>query len=129
MGLSEKQQNVCIGASAASAVPLLLLVPLALGLGLAGQSPEARAIADGFNQQIEQINVGIQKSLGIFNPELAATFRSQIAPHLGNIAVAAGFIATIALLAGLATTQCIPGETNLSSGDDAATDKTPEANA
>lgn len=129
VGLSEKQQNVCIGASAASAVPLLLLVPLALGLGLAGQSPEARAIADGFNQQIEQINVGIQKSLGIFNPELAATFRNQIAPHLGNIAVAAGFIATIALLAGLATTQCIPGETNLSSGDDAATDKTPEANA
>ncbi|MDK6564993.1 Rib/alpha-like domain-containing protein [Corynebacterium pyruviciproducens] len=109
VGLSEQQESVCIGASAASAVPLLLLIPLALGIGLAGQSPEARAVADGFNKQIEQINVGIQKSLGIFNPELAATFRNDIAPHLGNLALGAGFIGAIALLAGLATTQCIPG--------------------
>ncbi len=120
VGMDDKHLGVCVGASAASAVPLLLLLPVALGLG--GNVPEVRGIADGFGKQVEDINTGIQKTLGIYNPELAVAFKNNVAPHLQNAVLGAGFLAAIGLLAGVAATQCAPGgdqlSSNLSSGKD-----------
>ncbi|WOT02358.1 Rib/alpha-like domain-containing protein [Corynebacterium pyruviciproducens] len=106
-GLTQNQANKCVGASAASAIPLLLLTPIALGLAMDNQ--QVRDLTAGFGQQLEDINTGIQKTLGIYNPELAQQFKVQVAPHLRNLALAAGFVASIALLAGVAADQCVPG--------------------
>ena len=106
-GLTEDQANKCVGASAASAIPLLLLTPIALGLAMDNQ--QVKDLTAGFGKQLEDINTGIQKTLGIYNPELAAQFKVQVAPHLQNLALAAGFVASIALLAGVAADQCVPG--------------------
>ncbi|MCI6207267.1 MAG: hypothetical protein SPK00_05205 [Corynebacterium glucuronolyticum] len=106
-GLTEDQANKCVGASAASAIPLLLLTPIALGLAMDNQ--QVKDLTAGFGKQLEDINTGIQKTLGIYNPQLAQQFKVQVAPHLQNLALAAGFIASIALLAGVAATQCVPG--------------------
>lgn len=118
--MDDKHLGVCVGASAASAVPLLLLLPVALGL--VGNVPEVRGIAEGFGKQVEDINTGIQKTLGIYNPELAVAFKNNVAPHLQNAVLGAGFLAAIGLLAGVAATQCAPGgdqlSSNLSSGKD-----------
>ena len=120
VGMDDKHLGVCVGASAASAVPLLLLLPVALGL--VGNVPEVRGIAEGFGKQVEDINTGIQKTLGIYNPELAVAFKNNVAPHLQNAVLGAGFLAAIGLLAGVAGTQCAPGgdqlSSNLSSGKD-----------
>ena len=120
VGMDDKHLGVCVGASAASAVPLLLLLPVALGL--VGNIPEVRGIAEGFGKQVEEINTGIQKTLGIYNPELAVAFKNNVAPHLQNALLGAGFLAAIGLLAGVAGTQCAPGgdqlSSNLSSGKD-----------
>ncbi|MHA6528426.1 hypothetical protein ACX3T8_12405, partial [Corynebacterium pyruviciproducens] len=105
-GLTEEQAQVCVGASAASAVPLLLLIPIALGLAMDNQ--QVKDITAGFGKTLEDINTGIQKTLGIYNPQLAVQFRAQVAPHLQNLALAAGFIAAIGLLAGVAAPQCTP---------------------
>ncbi|MGS2664276.1 Rib/alpha-like domain-containing protein [Corynebacterium glucuronolyticum] len=106
-GLTEEQAQVCVGASAASAVPLLLLTPIALGLAMDNQ--QVKDLTAGFGKQLEDINTGIQKTLGIYNPELAQQFKVQVAPHLQNLVLAAGFVASIALLAGVAATKCVPG--------------------
>ncbi|QRO83872.1 hypothetical protein I6J20_11555 [Corynebacterium glucuronolyticum] len=106
-GLTQDQANKCVGASAASAIPLLLLTPIALGLAMDNQ--QVKDLTAGFGKQLEDINTGIQKTLGIYNPELAQQFKVQVAPHLQNLALAAGFVASIALLAGVAATQCVPG--------------------
>ena len=106
-GLTEDQANKCVGASAASAIPLLLLTPIALGLAMDNQ--QVKDLTAGFGKQLEDINTGIQKTLGIYNPELAQQFKVQVAPHLQNLALAAGFVASIALLAGVAADQCVPG--------------------
>ena len=106
-GLTEEQARVCVGASAASAVPLLLLTPIALGLAMDNQ--QVKDLTAGFGKQLEDINTGIQKTLGIYNPELAQQFKVQVAPHLQNLVLAAGFVASIALLAGVAATKCVPG--------------------
>ena len=106
-GLTEEQARVCVGASAASAVPLLLLTPIALGLAMDNQ--QVKDLTAGFGKQLEDINTGIQKTLGIYNPELAQQFKVQVAPHLQNLVLAAGFVASIALLAGVAADQCVPG--------------------
>ena len=106
-GLTEDQANRCVGASAASAIPLLLLTPIALGLAMDNQ--QVKDLTAGFGKQIEDINTGIQRTLGIYNPELAQQFKVQVAPHLQNLALAAGFIASIGLLAGVAADQCVPG--------------------
>ena len=106
-GLTQDEANKCDGASAASAIPLLLLTPIALGLAMDNQ--QVKDLTAGFGQQLEDINTGIQKTLGIYNPELAQQFKVQVAPHLQNLALAAGFIASIALLAGVAADQCVPG--------------------
>ena len=105
-GLTEEQAQVCVGASAASAVPLLLLTPIALGLAMDNQ--QVKDLTAGFGKTLEDINTGIQKTLGIYNPQLAVQFKAQVAPHLQNLALAAGFIAAIGLLAGVAATQCTP---------------------
>lgn len=73
IGMSDDHLGICIGASAASAIPLLLLFPVALGL--AGNNPQVKQIADGFAKQVEDINTGIQKTLGVYNPELALAFK------------------------------------------------------
>lgn len=96
-----------MGASAVSAIPLLLLIPFALGL--AADHPQAREIADGIGKRLEDINTGIQKTLGIYNEDLASQFKMNVAPHLQNIVLGGGFIAIVALLAGVAGTQCTPG--------------------
>ena len=106
-GLTQDEANKCVGASAASAIPLLLLTPIALGLAMDNQ--QVKDLTAGFGKQLEDINTGIQKTLGIYNPELAAQFKVQVAPHLQNLALAAGFVASIALLAGVAADQCVPG--------------------
>jgi len=105
-GLTEDQAQVCVGASAASAIPLLLLTPIALGLAM--DNPQVKELTAGFGKTLEDINTGIQKTLGIYNPALAHQFKVQVAPHLQNLALAAGFIASIGLLAGVAATQCTP---------------------
>ena len=110
--------GLCVGASAASAIPLLLLTPIALGLAMDNQ--QVKDLTAGFGKQLEDINTGIQKTLGIYNPALAEQFKVQVAPHLQNLALAAGFIAYIGLLAGVAATTCTPegqaeGSSNLSS--------------
>ena len=106
-GLTQDEANKCVGASAASAIPLLLLTPIALGLAMDNQ--QVKDLTAGFGKQLEDINTGIQKTLGIYNPELAQQFKVQVAPHLQNLVLAAGFVASIALLAGVAATQCVPG--------------------
>ena len=106
-GLTQDEANKCVGASAASAIPLLLLTPIALGLAMDNQ--QVKDLTAGFGQQMEDINTGIQKTLGIYNPELAQQFKVQVAPHLQNLVLAAGFVASIALLAGVAANQCVPG--------------------
>ena len=113
VGMSDDQLGVCVGASAASAVPLLLLLPVALGL--VGNVPEVRDIAGAFGKKVEEINTGIQKTLGIYNPELATQFKYNVAPHMQNAALAAAFLASLGLLAGVAATQCAPGGDQLSS--------------
>ena len=113
IGMSDDHLGICIGASAASAIPLLLLFPVALGL--AGNNPQVKQIADGFAKQVEDINTGIQKTLGVYNPELALAFKQNVAPHMQNLALAAAFIASLGLLAGVAATQCAPGGDQLSS--------------
>lgn len=122
VGMSDDQLGVCVGASAASAVPLLLLLPVALGL--VGNVPEVRDIANAFGKKVEEINTGIQKTLGIYNPELATQFKYNVAPHMQNAALAAAFLASLGLLAGVAATQCAPGgdqlSSNLSSDKDAS---------
>ena len=122
VGMSDDQLGVCVGASAASAVPLLLLLPVALGL--VGNVPEVRDIAGAFGKKVEEINTGIQKTLGIYNPELATQFKYNVAPHMQNAALAAAFLASLGLLAGVAATQCAPGgdqlSSNLSSDKDAS---------
>lgn len=70
---------------------------------------QVKDLTAGFGKQLEDINTGIQKTLGIYNPELATQFKLQVAPQLQNLALAAGFIASIALLAGVVATQCVPG--------------------
>ena len=110
--------GLCVGASAASAIPLLLLTPIALGLAMDNQ--QVKDMTAGFGKQLEDINTGIQKTLGICNPALAQQFKVQVAPHLQNIALAAGFIASIGLLAGVAASQCtVPTEGGLSSDKNA----------
>ena len=110
--------GLCVGASAASAIPLLLLTPIALGLAMDNQ--QVKDMTAGFGKQLEDINTGIQKTLGIYNPALAQQFKVQVAPHLQNIALAAGFIASIGLLAGVAASQCtVPTEGGLSSDKNA----------
>ena len=110
--------GLCVGASAASAIPLLLLTPIALGLAMDNQ--QVKDMTAGFGKQLEDINTGIQKTLGIYNPELAAQFKAQVAPHMQNLALAAGFIASIGLLAGVAASQCtVPTEGGLSSDKNA----------
>jgi len=113
VGMSDDHLAVCVGASAASAVPLLLLLPVALGL--AGNNPQVKEISAQFGKQIEDINTGIQRTLGIYNPDLAVAFKNNVAPHMQNLALAAAFIASIGLLAGVAATQCAPGGDQLSS--------------
>ena len=63
----------------------------------------------------DRINTGIQKTLGIYNPELATQFKYNVAPHMQNAALAAAFLASLGLLAGVAATQCAPGGDQLSS--------------
>ena len=110
--------DLCVGASAASAIPLLLLTPIALGLAM--DNPQVKGLTAGFGKTLEDINTGIQKTLGIYNPALAQQFKVQVAPHLQNIALAAGFIASIGLLAGVAASQCtVPTEGGLSSDKNA----------
>jgi len=106
-GLTEDQANKCVGASAASAIPLLLLTSIALGLAMDNQ--QVKDLTAGFGKQLEDINTGIQRTLGIYNTELAQQFKIQVAPHLQNLALAAGFVVSIGLLAGVAATQCVPG--------------------
>jgi len=118
--------GLCVGASAASAIPLLLLTPIALGLAMDNQ--QVKDMTAGFGKQLEDINTGIQKTLGIYNPALAQQFKVQVAPHLQNLALAAGFIASIGLLAGVAASQCtVPTEGGLSSGKDSAPKPTASA--
>ena len=128
VGMNDAQLGKCVGASAASAVPLLLLLPVALGL--VGNVPEVRAISDAFGKKMEEINTGIQKTLGIYNPELAVAFKNDVAPHLQNAVLGAGFLAAIGLLAGVSATQCAPGGDQLSSNlssDEDSTETTPAA--
>ncbi|SMB82413.1 hypothetical protein SAMN05660745_00800 [Corynebacterium glucuronolyticum] len=113
IGMCDDYLGICIGASVASAIPLLLLPPVALSL--AGNNPQVKQIADGFAKQVEDINTGIQKTLGIYNPELALAFKQNVAPHMQNLALAAAFIASLGLLVGVAATQCAPGGDQLSS--------------
>ena len=118
--------GLCVGASAASAIPLLLLTPIALGLAM--DNPQVKDMTAGFGKTLEDINTGIQKTLGIYNPALAQQFKVQVAPHLQNLALAAGFIASIGLLAGVAASQCtVPTEGGLSSGKDSAPKPTASA--
>ena len=118
--------GLCVGASAASAIPLLLLTPIALGLAM--DNPQVKELTAGFGKTLEDINTGIQKTLGIYNPALAQQFKVQVAPHLQNLALAAGFIASIGLLAGVAAWQCtVPTEGGLSSGKDSAPKPTASA--
>ena len=118
--------GLCVGASAASAIPLLLLTPIALGLAM--DNPQVKELKAGFGKTLEDINTGIQKTLGIYNPALAQQFKVQVAPHLQNLALAAGFIASIGLLAGVAAWQCtVPTEGGLSSGKDSAPKPTASA--
>ena len=128
VGMNDAQLGKCVGASAASAVPLLLLLPVALGL--VGNVPEVRAISDAFGKKMEEINTGIQKTLGIYNPELAVAFKNDVAPHLKNAVLGVGFLAAIGLLAGVSATQCAPGGDQLSSNlssDKDSTETTPAA--
>lgn|GEM_PF-1887609 len=110
--------GLCVGASADSAIPLLLLTPIALGLAM--DNPQVKDLTAGFGKTLEDINTGIQKTLGIYNPALAQQFKVQVAPHLQNLVLAAGFIASIGLLAGVAASQCtVPTEGGLSSDKNA----------
>lgn len=92
----------CIGAIAATTLPLLLAIPL--GILSQVQVPGFEAAHAQLNEAIREVNNQIQRGLGIFNEDRAGAAAradnaaAQIAPVIGAVGTA---IAAIAAIAGI----------------------------
>ncbi|MDY6049988.1 MAG: Rib/alpha-like domain-containing protein [Corynebacterium sp.] len=117
-GTSAENMSVngkCVGALVGLGVPLLLLLPL--GLLTQVRIPGLEGLAAQINGQIAEINTQVQKSLGIFDEQMAAAAGGVQIPAR-ELATVGGILAamTIGLLIADAVAQeCAPDYAGLSS--------------